>query len=149
MVTAESVKNLREKTGCSMIECKKALEQAEGDETKAVEILSVRGAQIAEKKAERQIKAGLIDSYIHSNGKVGVLLELGCETDFVAKNEIFKNLSHEICLQISALNPQDVEELLSQPYIKNPGQTIQSLINESIAKIGENIKVGRFARFEI
>ena len=149
MVTAQAVKNLREKTGCSMIECKKALEESHGDEAKAMEVLNARGAEIAGKKADRQIKAGLIDSYIHSNGKLGVLLELGCETDFVAKNENFKNLSHEICLQISALNPQDINELLIQPYIKNPQQTIQDLINEAIARIGENIKVGRFARFEI
>ena len=132
-----------------MVECKKALEQAQGDEAKALEFLSVSSAQLAAKKSERQIKAGLIDSYVHANQKVGVLLEIGCETDFVARNEIFKNLSHEICLQISAMNPQSVEELLSQPFIKDPQKTVQDLINETVGKLGENIKVGRFIRFDI
>ncbi len=149
MVSAEAVKKLREKTGASMMECKKALEEAQGDEAKALEILNKRGASLAEKKAERQIKAGLIDAYIHANGKIGVLLELGCESDFVVRNEIFKNLAHEICLQISAMNPADEMELLAQPFVKNPEQTVQGLINEAIAKLGENIKIGKFIRFEI
>lgn len=149
MVSAELVKKLREKTGASIIDCKKALEQAGEDEQKAFEFLSQRGAAMAEKKAEREIKAGLIDSYIHSNGKIGVLLELGCETDFVARNEVFKSLSHDLCLQISAMNPQNIEELLTQPFIKNPEQSAQDLINEAVGKLGENIKIGQFARFEI
>lgn len=149
MITAENVKNLRDKTGASMIECKKALEEAAGDEPKALEILGKRGAAMAEKKAERQIKAGIVDSYIHSNGKIGVLLELGCETDFVARNENFKNLAHELCLQVSAVNPQGIEDLLAGPFIKNSEQTVQNLINEAIGKLGENIKIGRFTRFEL
>ncbi|MBU1102363.1 translation elongation factor Ts [Patescibacteria group bacterium] len=149
MISAEAVKNLRAKTGASIIECKKALEEAEGEEQKALEILGRRGAAMAEKKAERQIKAGLVDSYIHTNGKIGVLLELGCETDFVARNENFKNLAHELCLQISATNPQNVEELLAQPFVKNPEQTAQDLTNEAVGKLGENIKVIKFVRFEI
>ena len=149
MISVDAVKNLREKTGASIIECKKALEEAGGEEQKAIEILSKRGAAMAEKKAERQIKAGLVDSYIHANGKIGVLLELGCETDFVARNENFKNLAHELCLQISAMNPQSVEELLAQPFVKNPEQTAQDLINEAVGKLGENIKVVKFVRFEI
>ena len=132
-----------------MVECKKALEQAQGDETKALDFLSESSARLAAKKSERQIKAGLIDAYIHANRKIGVLLEIGCETDFVARNEIFKNLAHEICLQISAMNPQSVEELLGQPFIKDPQKTVQNLINETVGKLGENIKVGRFTRFEI
>lgn len=132
-----------------MIECKNALEQALGEEKKALEILNQRGAQIAEKKSGREIKAGLIDAYIHANGRIGVLLELGCETDFVARNENLKSLAHEICLQISAMNPQDEVELLVQPFVKNPQQTIQDLITEVIAKLGENIKIGKFTRFEI
>lgn len=149
MISADAVKNLREKTGASMIDCKKALEEAQGEERKALEILGQRGAAIAEKKAERQIKAGLIDAYIHTNGKIGVLLELGCETDFVVRNENFKNLAHELCLQISAMNPQNEEEFLSQPFIKNPERSVQDLINGAIAKLGENIKVGKFIRFEL
>ncbi len=149
MVSAESVKKLREKTGASMVDCKNALEQAQGDEPKALAVLNERGAQIAEKKSAREIKAGLIDAYVHTNGKVGVLLELGCETDFVARNENFKSLAHDLCLQISAMNPPDEQELLAQPFIKNPAKTVRDLICELIAKLGENIKVGRFVRFEI
>ena len=132
-----------------MVECKKALEQAQGDETKALDFLSESSARLAAKKSERQIKAGLIDAYIHANRKIGVLLEIGCETDFVARNEIFKNLAHEICLQISAMNPQSVEELLSQNFIKDESKIIEDLIKETVAKLGENIKVGRFCRYEI
>lgn len=149
IITPEAIKNLREKTGCSMVECKKALEQAQGDEAKAVGFLSESSALLAAKKSERQIKAGLIDSYVHANQKIGVLLEIGCETDFVARNEIFKNLAHEICLQISAMDPQSVEELLSQPFIKDPQKTVQNIVNETVGKLGENIKVGRFIRFDI
>jgi len=149
MISADAVKKLREETGASMMECKNALEQAQGDEPKALAILNERGAQIAEKKSAREIKAGLIDAYIHANGKIGVLLELGCETDFVARNENFKALAHDLCLQISAMNPPDVTEFLAQPFIKDPAKTVQSLIHELVAKLGENIKVGRFTRFEI
>ncbi len=149
MISAESVKQLRAKTGASMLECKKALEEAGGDETKAREILSRQGAALAQKKAEREIKAGLIDSYIHANQKIGVLLELGCETDFAARNTVFKELAHDLCLQISAADPKSVEELLSQPFIKNPEQSVQDLINGVVGQIGENIKVGKFIRFAI
>jgi elongation factor Ts len=149
MISAEDIKKLREETGASMMECKKALQEAPGDFVKAKYILSQRGAAIAEKKSERQIKAGIIDSYIHLNQKIGVLLELGCETDFVARNDNFKSLSHELCLQISALNPADTNELLGQPYVKNPEKSVQDLVNEIIAKLGENIQIGKFTRFEI
>lgn len=149
MSAIELVKKIREKTSASMMECKKALAEAGGDEQKALEILSRRGAEIAEKKAQREIKAGVVDSYIHANQKIGALLELGCETDFVARNENFKILAHELCLQVSAMNPPDIEGLLAQPFIKNSEQSVQDLINEYITKLGENIKVGRFIRFEI
>ena len=149
MISAENIKKLRDETGASMIECKKALEESQGDIAGAIANLNKRGAAIAEKKSERQIKSGIIDSYIHSNQKIGVLLELGCETDFVARNENFKNLAHELCLQISALNPSGIQELLLQPYVKNPEKTVQDLLSETIAKLGENIKIGQFSRFEI
>lgn len=149
MVLAEDIKKLREKTGLSIAECKKALEGADGDEQKALELLAKCGAEIAGKKADRQIKAGMITSYIHANRQIGVLLETDCETDFVARNENFQNLAHDICLQIAATNPQNTAELLGQPFIKNPEKKIQDLINESIGKLGENIKVGKFTRFEI
>lgn len=132
-----------------MMECKKALGEAEGDEQKAMEILKQKGWQNAEKKSEREIKAGIIDAYVHANQKIGVLLELGCETDFVARNENFKVLAHDLCLHIAAANPQNAEEFLGQPFIKNPDRTVRDLINEQIAKLGENIRVGKFIRFEI
>jgi len=149
MISAEAVKKLREKTGFSVIECKKALEGTGGDEAAAEEILQKRGAEIAEKKSERQTKSGLISSYIHSNQKIGVLLQLDCETDFVAKNENFKELSHNICLHLAAIGAQSNEELLAQPFVMNPEKTIQDLINETVGRLGENIKLNRFVRFDL
>ncbi|SRR3989339_4820 len=149
MISAEAVKKLREKTGASMMECKKALEEANGNETAAEEILRKRGGEIAEKKSERQTKTGAIDAYVHANQKIGVLLQLDCESDFVARNENFKALSHDLCLHIAALNPNNNEDLLAQPFIKDPAKTVQNLINEAISKLGENIKLNKFTRFEL
>ncbi len=149
MITAEAVKKLRAKTGCSVIECKKALEEVGGDEVKAQEVLVKRGVEIAGKKAERQTRDGLVASYIHPNQKIGVLLQVDCETDFVARNENLRNFSHELCLHIGAMDPVGVEELLAQPFIKNPEQTIQDLLNVEISKLGENIKISKFIRFQI
>ena len=149
MISAEAVKKLREKTGASMMECKKALEEANGNETAAEEILRKRGGEIAEKKSERQTKTGAIDAYVHANQKIGVLLQLDCESDFVARNENFKALSHDLCLHIAALNPNNNEDLLAQPFIKDPAKTVQNLINEAVSKLGENIKLNKFTRFEL
>lgn len=149
MITAQTVKELREKTGLSVLECKKALEQAKGDQAKAIDILSAQTQAQAEKKSERQAQQGIIESYIHQNGKVGVLLELFCETDFVANNKIFKELAHDIAMQIAALNAQDASQLLDQQFIKNPEKTIKDTINDYIVKLGENIKIGKFIRLEI
>ena len=132
-----------------MMECKKALEEANGNETAAEEILRKRGGEIAEKKSERQTKTGAIDAYVHANQKIGVLLQLDCESDFVARNENFKALSHDLCLHIAALNPNNNEDLLAQPFIKDPAKTVQNLINEAISKLGENIKLNKFTRFEL
>jgi len=149
MISAEAVKKLREETGASMIECKKALEEAQGDEAKAKEILGKLGAAMAQKKAQRQTNSGLVVSYIHGNQKIGVLMSLYCETDFVARNENFKALANDLCLQVAAANPAGNEELLAQPFIKDPAKTVQGLLNETIGKLGENIKLGKFTRFEI
>lgn len=149
MISAEAVRKLREKTGASMMECKNALDKSGGDEMAAEEILRQRGAEIADKKAARATKSGLMDSYLHANRKIGVLLQIDCETDFVAQNEIFKELSHEICLQIAATDSRDNEDLLSQPFIKDQAKTVRDLIREAIGKLGENIKINRFVRFEI
>ena len=149
MISTEQIKDLRQKTNLSVMECKEALEEAKGDEKKALEILSKKGAEKAIKKSEREAKQGLIESYIHNNGKVGVILELNCETDFVARNEEFKQLAHDLAMHIAALEPKDEKEVLEQPFIKDESKTIKDLITEMIAKLGENIKVGKFVRLEI
>ena len=131
------------------MECKKALEQAGGDEVKAMKILEKKGAEKAAKKSERETKQGLIEAYIHNNGKVGVLLEINCETDFAARNEQFKELAHDLAMHIAAMNPKNQKELLIQLFIKDEQKTIDDLIKEAIGKIGENIKIGKFVRLEI
>lgn len=149
MISVEQIKQFRQKTGVSVIECKKALEQAKGDETKALKILSKQGAAKAIKKSSREAKQGLVEAYIHNNGKIGVILELNCETDFVAKNDQFKELAHDLAMHIAAMDAKDSEELLSQPFIKDETKTIQNLITDIVAKLGENIKIGKFVRLEI
>lgn len=148
MVNAADVQKLREITGAGVMECKKALEEAAGDFKKAQEILQKRGFEKAEKKMDRAANAGRIESYIH-NDRVGVLLELFCETDFVAKADVFKELAHNVAMQIAAMDPKDEKELVEQAYIKDPSLTIEALVRAAIAKLGENIKIGRFVRYEI
>ena len=148
MVSIEQIKRLRSETGISVIECKKALEKAQGDINLAKEILRKRGKEFAEKKMKRETKEGLITTYLHPNKKIGVLLELGCESDFVAKSEEFQKLAHELCLQIAAMNPEE-NVLLSQPWIRDETKTMGDLIADYIAKLGENIIVKRFVRYEI
>lgn len=147
-INIEQVKQLRDETQASIADCRKALEESDGDYKKAIEWLAKRGAEIAEKKADRETSQGIVESYVH-NGKVGVLLTLLCETDFVARTEEFKNLAHEIALQISAMNPADVKSLLVQEYIRDPQMTIEQLIKSAIGKLGENIKVREFTRLEL
>ena len=149
MISAEQIKQLRQKTNISVMECKEALEKAEGNEEKALKILEKKGKQKAIKKSQREVKQGLIESYIHNNGQIGVVLELNCETDFVAKNDQFKELAHDLTMHIAAMNPENTKELLSQFFIKDEQKTIKDLINESIAKLGENIKIKKFVRLEI
>lgn len=149
MISPEQIKNLREQTGVSIIACKNALEEAGGDLEKALSLLAERGAKIAEAKSERATRAGIIDSYIHPTKQIGVLLELRSETDFVAKNVDFQNLGHDISMHIAASCPQDVEDLLHQPFVKKPEITIADYIKEFIQKFGENIEVSRFSRFNV
>jgi len=148
MITTQQIKELREKTGLSVMSCKKALESANGDINKAMEILREEGVLVAEKKAERALKAGIIEAYVHSTKTVGSLVEIRCETDFVARNEEFKNFSHDIAMHIAASNPKDTDEFLAQPFIKNPEITINDYLKEKIQKFGENIEISRFVRFE-
>jgi len=149
MISTEQIKQLRQKTNLSVMECKKALEETKGDEKKALKILSKRGAEKAIKKSEREARQGLIEAYIHNNGKIGVILELNCETDFVARNQEFKELAHDLAMHIAATEPKDKKELSEQPFIKDESKTIKDLINEAIAKLGENIKIGKFTRLEV
>ncbi len=148
-ISIDQIKQLREETGISVAECKKALEAAQGDTGKAKELLKEWGAHTAQTKQERQTAEGLIESYVHSTGKTGVLVEVRCETDFVSKTDDFKNLCHELALQIASMNAATVEELLAQQYIKDPQKDVKGLIAQTIAKLGENIVVERFVRFEI
>ena len=140
---------IREATNLSVGEISKALAEAEGDETRALEILKVRGVAIANKKSTREIKEGVVECYIHNTKKVGAMIELGSETDFVARNDDFRKLARELAMQIASMNPQSREELLAQPFIKDPSLTIADLINQQVARLGENIKIGQFVRLEI
>lgn len=192
-ISAKDVKVLRERTGAGMMECKKALEEAGGNISRAVDILRERGLAAAAKKAGRETSEGLVESYIHAGGRIGVLLEINCETDFVANTEDFRGLAHDVAMHVAAARPlyvrrEDVPAsvidherevlraqaknegkpdaivekmvggrvdkyykevcLLEQPYVKNPDQTIDQLIKEHIARLGEQIQVRRFVRFE-
>ncbi len=149
MSEIEKIKNLRDSTGLSLGEIKKAMVEAGGDETKAREILQKLGAKMASKKSERQVKEGVVDSYIHSNHKVGSMVELLCETDFVARNTEFQKLAHDLAMHIAAMRPGSNEELLTQQFVKDPAVTITELVNQHIAKLWENIQVGRFEVLEI
>jgi len=149
MPKIDQIKQLREETGVSVSEVKKALEQSEGDSEKAKELLRTWGKNLAGKKASRETKSGLVESYVHPNAKTGVLLDIRCETDFVAKNPDFKNLAHEICLQIAAMDPSDEVSLMTQPWIRDASKTIKDLIEDAIGKIGEKIEVKKFVRYEI
>lgn len=147
MIDSKTIKELRDKTGVSIMACKNALEEAGGDMDKAVSLLKERGLKVADKKSSRDLKAGIIESYIHSNKLIGVLVEARSETDFVAKNEAFLKFAQDIAMHIAASDPQDTLELLEQPYIKNPNITIKDYLNETVQKFGENIEITRFARF--
>jgi len=165
-ISIASVKELRKQCGAGIMECRNALINANGDMEKALEDLKEQGCLKAAKKAERVTTQGLIEAYIHIGGRIGAMVELNCETDFVARTDEFKELAHNLAMQVAAMCPQfisqeeippeqkaDVEVetacLLQQAYIKDPIMTVQDVIVQTIAKVGENIKVSRFARFEI
>lgn len=148
-VDISDIKKLREETSASVADCRKALEESGGDYKKAHVWLKKRGLEKAEKKVGRETGEGLVESYIHATGKVGAMVIVTCETDFVARNEEFKNLARELAMQVAAMKPENVEELLNQEYIRDTSQTVEDLIKSSIAKFGENITLKRFERFEI
>jgi len=158
------IKELRDQTGAGIMDCRNALLEAEGDTGKALQILGQRSLVLVRKKAERSVNQGIIEAYIHTAGRIGAMVEVNCETDFVARTSEFKELAHNLAMQIAAQAPQFVSReevpegadteleaacLLLQPYIKDPDKTVRDIIVETIAKVGENIKVSRFARFEL
>ncbi len=136
-------------TGVSVIQCKRALEEADGNREKALLILKKKGVEAAAKKGERSLNTGAIAAYVHSTGTVGVLVELACETDFVAKNAEFKQLAYDIAMHITASNPESPSALLDQPFIKNPDITIADLINGAVQKFGEKMEIVRFSRYVV
>jgi len=163
-ITVETIKDLREKCGAGIMDCRGALIAAEGDIDKALESIKKKGLLKAAKKAGRETTEGLVDAYIHPGGRVGAMIEINCESDFVALTDEFKDLAHNISMQVAAMCPQCISEdelppdsedspetacLLLQPFIKDPSKTIQDIITETIAKLGENIRLRRFSRFEL
>lgn len=143
------LKKIRLETGASIADCRRALEENNNDEKKALEWIKKNALAKADKKSDRATGQGLIESYIHGGGRVGVLLEILCETDFVAKTDDFKNLAHEVSMQIAAMNPKDVQILLKSEYIRDSSQTMEQLVKSVIGKLGENITIKRFQRFAI
>ena len=148
MVTASLVKELREKTGAGMMDCKKVLTETDGDMEKAIELLRERGIAKAAKKSGRVAAEGLVEAYISEDGKVGAVVEVNAETDFVAKNDEFKKFVLSVAKQVVEKNPKDLEDLLAQESIDESGKTVNDVLTDKIAKIGENMNIRRFARFE-
>lgn len=163
-VSTAQIKVLREESGAGIMECRNALAETGGDKAKALEILQKQGLIKAKKSEGRVAKQGLVEAYIHAAGRIGALVEVNCETDFVARTEEFKKLAHEIAMQVAAMSPEFISRdcvaesaniefekvcLMLQPYIKDPTKTVQDIISEVIAKTGENIKVSRFSRFQL
>ncbi len=164
-ITTEDIKKLREKTGAGVMDAKRALEEANGDETKAIAILREKGMAAAAKRSERETSNGVVEAYIHAGGRIGVLVEINCETDFVANTEDFRGLARNVAMQIAAMNPALVSKddperekhegsdeevcLLSQPFIRDSSRTIEQLVQDAVAKTGENIRIRRFTRFEL
>lgn len=149
MISAREIKALRDQTGISIGECKRALEAGAGDMNKAIEWLKASGEKIASKKSGRTLGAGAVSAYVHSTGTLGALVELQSETDFVAKNQDFRLLADDLAMQIAAMEPQDVAELLAQPFIKDSSQTVADIIKSAIQKFGERIEIGTWHRLDI
>ncbi len=163
-IPAALVKELRERTGAGVMECKKALTETAGDIERAMAVLQERGIALAEKRMHRETAQGLVECYIHAGGRLGAMVEVNCETDFVARTDDFKRLARDLAMQVVASNPLSVSEedlpsgaegdpaelcLLRQPFIKDESRTVQEVVKEVIARTGENIRVRRFARFEL
>ena len=145
----EKIKELRENTGAGVMDAKKALEEAKGDMKKAQEIITAKGLARAESKSDREVHSGKIYCYTHGGGSAAAMVEVACETDFVAKTPEFEALCKEIAMQVVSMDPKDTAELLTQAYIRDAGKTMDQLIKELGGKVGENIRVTRFARFKL
>ena len=145
----DEIKKLREKTGAGVMDIKKALAEAKGDLKKAEQIIREKGLDKAKKKADRDVLSGLVYAYLHQTGKIGAMVEIACETDFVASNEEFKSLTKEIAMQVASMNPKNVEELLKQDYFRDTSKKVEDVLKELIGKVGENMKIVRFVRFEL
>ena len=148
-ISTEQIKKLRDETGAPVMDVRRALKEAEGDAALAKEILKEKGLEKAAEKAERTTAQGLIETYVHADGRIGAMVHLACETDFVARTTEFKKLAKELAMQVAAMNPETTDELLSQEYIRDPGRTVNELIAEVISKTGENIRVRKIARFAL
>ncbi len=163
-ISAGLVKELRDRTGAGVMECKNALDEADGDLDQAITVLQERGVALAEKRGGRETSQGLVECYIHAGGRIGAMVEVNCETDFVARTDDFKSLAHNLAMQIAATGPVSVSDedlpsdaegdpaelcLLSQSFIKDDSRTIDEVVKEVIAKTGENIRIRRFSRFEL
>jgi elongation factor Ts len=163
-ISASLVKELRSQSGAGVMDCRNALAKTDGDITKALELLKEQGIVKAQKKASRTASKGLVEAYIHTGGRIGAMVEINCETDFVARTQQIKTLAHDLAMQVCASSPVCVNQeelpagsdvdpvvacLMLQPFIKSPDKTIKDIVTEAIARIGENIKVTRFARFEL
>lgn len=163
-ISTDMIKNLRAQSGAGVMDCRNILVQTEGDIDKALAVLKEKGLAKAQKKAGRVTGQGLVEAYIHTAGRIGAMIEINCETDFVARTDEFKEMAHCLAMQVAALNPQYISEedmpegteavpeevcLLNQQYIKDPGMTVKDVITETIAKVGENITIGRFTRYEL
>lgn len=164
VATVDQIKELRERTSAGVMDCKRALDEAGGDLDKAENLLREQGIASAAKRSSRDTNEGVIETYIHSGGRIGAIVEINCETDFVARTDDFKALAHDLAMQVAAMAPVHVDtnpdeeggepnppetSLLSQPFIKDPSKTIQDLVNESVGRLGENIRVRRFTRFAL
>lgn len=163
-ISAADVAALREKSGAGVMDCKRALEEAGGDFDRAIQVLHEQGAVLAEKRAARETSQGLVECYLHAGGRIGAMVEVNCETDFVARTDVFRVLAHDLAMQIAATNPVSVSEedlpsgaegnpkelcLLRQPFIKDDSRTVDEVVRDVIAQTGENIRVTRFSRFEL
>lgn len=149
MASIEKLKKLRGETQASIMDCREALDEADGEIEQAKEILQKQGMKVSEEKKERSTKDGVVGAYVHQKKKIAAMVKVYCETDFVARTDDFQDLAHEIAMQVAGLEPEDKEDLLEKPLVKDEERTTEELIKESISSLGENIELGEFERFEI